>query len=141
MFKRILVPTDASESSRHALIAALELAQKFNSEVELFHVTPTPEAYYGYHMGFSNVITQDQIDKDAELAFEITLKGIDIGNVHLSKKHVTGHAVSGILDEIRREFDLVVMGTVGHGALTGTIIGSVTQRVLPQSPSPVLIVK
>jgi len=141
MYKRILVPTDGSESSRRALIAALEFAKKFNSEVELFHVTPTSEAYYGYHMGFNNIISQDQSNKNGELALEITLKGIDIGGVHLSKKHVSGHAVSGILDEIRREFDLVVMGTTGHGALTGAIIGSVTQRVLPQSPCPVLIVK
>ncbi|AFQ42837.1 MULTISPECIES: universal stress protein [Desulfosporosinus] len=141
MFKRILVPTDGSESSRRALKSALEIAKKFNSEIELFHVTPTPEAYYGYHMGFTSIIDQEQIDKSGELALEITLKGIDIGNVHLTKKHISGHAASGILDEVRREFDLVVMGTVGHGALTGALIGSVTQRVMAQSPCPVLIVK
>lgn len=141
MFKRILVPTDGSESSRHALKAALELAQKFNSEVELFHVTPTPEAYYGYHMEFSNLIDPDFIQKIGEQALEITLQGIDIGDVKFSKKHISGHPVSGILDEIRREFDLVVMGTIGHGALTGAIIGSVTQRILAQSLIPVLIVK
>ncbi len=141
MFKRILVPTDGSEPSRQALIAAVELAKKYNSEVELFHVTPTPEAYYGYHMGFSNLLSQDQIENHGKLALEITLKGINVGDVHLTKKHISGHAVSGILDEIRREFDLVVMGTIGHGALTGAIVGSVTQRVLAQSPCPVLIVK
>jgi len=141
MYKRILVPTDGSESSRHALIAALELAKKFDSEVELFHVTPTQEAYYGSHMGFSNVMNQAQIDKIGEHALEITLKGVDIRGVHFSKKHVSGNAVTGILDEIRREFDLVIMGTVGHGALTGAILGSVTQRVLANTNCPVLIIK
>lgn len=141
MFKRILVPTDGSESSRHAFIEALGLAKKFNSEIELFHVTPTQEAYYGYNIGYSIIINPEQVDKNGELALEFTLKGIDVGDVPLSKKHVPGHAASSILDEIRREFDLVVMGTRGHGAFSGAVLGSVTQRVLNNSHLPVLIVK
>jgi len=141
MFKRILVPTDGSESSRHALIGALELARKFNSEVELFHVTITQEAYYGYNEGYNTHINPEQIEKNGELALEITLKGLDVGGVHFTKKHVSGNAASSILEEIRREFDLVVMGTRGLGTITGAIVGSVTQRVLANSPAPVLIVK
>ena len=141
MFKRILVPTDGSESSRHALIGALELARKFNSEVELFHVTITQEAYYGYNEGYNTHINPEQIEKNGELALEITLKGLDVGGVHFTKKHVSGNAASSILEEIRREFDLVVMGTRGLGTITGAIVGSVTQRVLANSPVPVLIVK
>lgn len=141
MFKRILVPTDGSESSRHALIEALELARKFNSEIELFHVTINQEAYYGYNMGYSNVINSDQIEKNGALALEITLKDLNVEGVHFTKKHVSGNASSSILEEIRREFDLVVMGTRGLGTITGAIVGSVTQRVLANSPVPVLIVK
>lgn len=68
------------------------------------------------------------------------MKDIDLGNVTLSKKHTTGHPASTILDEMKREFDLVVMGTRGHGVLTGAIVGSVTQRVLAHAQCPVLIV-
>lgn len=141
MYKRILVPTDGSGPSRQALKSALELARKFDSEVELFHVTPDQESYYGYQMGFNNIISQEDIQKNGELALEVTLKGIDISGVRFLKKYIPGQAASGILDEIRREFDLVVMGTVGHGALSGAILGSVTQRVLAQAQCPVLIVK
>lgn len=141
MFKRILVPTDGSESSRHALIGALELARKFNSEVELFHVTITQEAYYGYNEGYNTHINQEQIEKNGQYALEITLKDLSIEGVHFTKKHVSGNAASSILEEIRREFDLVVMGTRGLGTITGAIVGSVTQRVLANSPVPVLIVK
>lgn len=141
MFKRILVPTDGSESSRHALIEALELAKKFDSEIELFHVTQTQQAYYGYDEGYSILINPDQIEKNGELALKFTLKGIDVGDVHLSKKHVSGNAASSILEEIKRKFDLVIMGTRGHGPFAGAIVGSVTQRVLAHSHCPVLIVK
>lgn len=141
MFKKILVPTDGSEASRHALRKALELAQKFNSEVELFHVTPTMEAYYGYDVGYSIIINPDEIKRNGELALKNTLKGIDVGDVHLSKKHVPGNAAGSILEETKGGFDLVIMGTRGHGAFTGAIVGSVTQRVLAHSHCPVLIVK
>lgn len=140
MFNRILVPTDGSESSRHALIEALELAKKFNSKLELFHVTPTQKDYYGNNFGYS-IVDPEQVDRNGELALEFTLKGIDIGDVSFSKKHVPGNAAGSILDEIKRDFDLVVMGTTGHGAFAGAIIGSVTQRVLNNSHIPVLIVK
>jgi len=66
MFKRILVPTDVSEASRKALITALQLARQFNSEVELFHVTYNPEAYWGYTV--SLIVPQEQIDQSGEAA-------------------------------------------------------------------------
>jgi nucleotide-binding universal stress UspA family protein len=38
-------------------------------------------------------------------------------------------------------FDLVVMGSHGHGALEGLVLGSVAQRVLARCRVPVLIVR
>ncbi len=39
------------------------------------------------------------------------------------------------------KFDLVIMGSHGHGALGNLVLGSVATRVLAQSKSPVLIVR
>lgn len=69
-----------------------------------------------------------------------TLKDIDIGNVQLLKKHSPGYPAISILEEMKREFDLVVMGTCGHGVFTGAVLGSVTQRVLAHAQCPVLVV-
>ncbi|TGE38453.1 universal stress protein [Desulfosporosinus fructosivorans] len=141
MFKRILVPTDGSESSRHALMKALELASKFDSEIELFHVTPSQEAYYGFNESYNTFANADQIKSNGDLALANTLKGLNIEGVHLSKKHVSGSASVRILDEIKRDFDLVIMGTRGHSGIVGAVLGSVAQRVLASSDCPVLIVK
>jgi len=138
LYKRILVPTDGSDASRNAFIKALELARKFNSEVELFHVTPAFEAY---NVGHGILISPDQIKRIADFALGSTLRDVDIENVPLLKKHVSGYPATSILDEIKREFDLVVMGTRGHGVIAGAILGSVTQRVLAHAQCPVLVVK
>lgn len=39
------------------------------------------------------------------------------------------------------KFDLVIMGSHGHGAITGMVLGSVTSRVLATCDVPLLIVR
>lgn len=141
MFKRILVPTDVSDASRQALITALQLAKQSNSEVELFHVTDIPQTYMGHKLYYGIVIPADQIEKSGEEALAAALTGIDVGDVPVHKKHISGHPATAIIEESKRDFDLVVMGAHGHGLITGMLIGSVTQRVLAHAQCPVLVVK
>jgi nucleotide-binding universal stress UspA family protein len=142
LFKKILVPTDASEYSRRALNMALELARSFQSEVVLLHVSYTPQAYWGYTISYGITVTQEQLDQNGELALEATLVGIDTAPVVLNKKVESGHPVSIILEEIQKEnIDLIVMGSHGYGPISGSVLGSVSQRVLQRASCPVLIIK
>ena len=142
MFTKILVPTDVSEPSQHALLQALQLAQKFSAEIVLLNVTHTPKAYLGYAASYGVFITEEQLEELGEAALEATLTGIDVGQVPIKRKHLAGYPASIILEQIEEEkIDLVVMGTHGHGPLTGAVIGSVSQRVLAQAKCPVLFVK
>ena len=142
MFKRILVPTDASEYSRRALTTALELARLSQAEVVLLHVNYTPQAYWGYTISYGITVTQEQLDQNGELALEATLTGIDTNSVVLTKKVESGHPVTMILEEIKKDnIDLIVMGSHGYGAISGSILGSVSQRVLQRASCPVLIIK
>ncbi len=142
MLKRILVATDASDYSRRALMMAIDLAKKFDAEIELVHVFTQPLPYSGdYLVGYSYVYPAEQIDDIGKQVLEVTLKGIDTQQVRIMKKIISGYPATSILQEIKRDIDLVVMGTRGHGPLAGAVMGSVTQRVLAESPCPVLIVK
>ncbi|MHB8124556.1 MAG: universal stress protein [Desulfitobacteriaceae bacterium] len=142
MFKKILVPTDASEFSRRALTTALALARLFKAEIELLHVTYTPQAYWGYTVSYGLIISQDELDRNGELALEAAIAEIDLSDVQLKKCLDSGHPVSVILDEIKKEnIDLVVMGSHGYGPITGSVLGSVSQRVLQRAKCPVMIVK
>ncbi|TGE32908.1 universal stress protein [Desulfosporosinus sp. Sb-LF] len=142
MFKKILVATDASEYSRRALITALEFARTYHAEIELLFVTYIREAYWGYNVAYSVLVPQEEIEQGGELAIEATLKGIDVGDVPLKKKVVQGYPATLILEEVENEaIDLVVMGSHGYGPISGSVLGSVSQRVLQKAKCPVLIVK
>lgn len=142
MFNKILVATDGSEYSRRALITALELARTFGGEIELLAVLYIREAYWGYNVAYSVLVPPEQIEEAGNLALEATLEGIDVGNVTLTKKKVEGYPATMILEEVEKEgIDLVVMGSHGYGPIAGSMLGSVSQRVLQRAECPVLIVK
>ena len=66
----------------------------------------------------------------------------DTGNVRIEKKHLSEHPGIVILEEIENgQIDLVVMGNRGYGAIAGSLLGSVSQRVLNKAKCPVMIVK
>jgi Universal stress protein UspA and related nucleotide-binding proteins len=142
MYKKILVPTDASEYSRRALKIALEMARTFHAEVELLFVTYIPEAYWGYATASSFVVSPEQIEQGAELALEASLEGMDVTGVPVKKEKKQGHPANIIVEEIENEnIDMVVMGSHGYGPIAGSVLGSVSQRVLHRAECPVLIVK
>lgn len=142
MFKKILVPTDASEFSRRAFKTALEIARNCSSEILLLHVTYTPQAYWGYDVAYGLTISQEELDNNGKLVLQATLTGIDSGAVKVTQKLASGHPVTTILNNLEKEqINLIVMGSHGYGPLTGSVLGSVSQRVLQRAKCPVLIVK
>jgi len=142
LFKRILVPTDASEYSRRALKTALELARSIQAEIVLLHVSYTPQAYWGYTISYGITVTQEQLDQNGELALDATMAGIDSEQVVINKRVESGHPVTIIVEQIKKDnIDLVIMGSHGYGAIAGSVLGSVSQRVLQRASCPVLIIK
>ena len=141
--KKILVPTDASAYSQKALKAALELARKFDSEVELFHVVELPEVrLYSDRTLSHNDERQAQLKHLGEQAILATLEGIDSSNVLLKKTSREGKPSKMILQKLEADnFDLIVMGSHGYGTIAGSILGSVSQRILHESKCSVLIAK
>jgi len=139
--KKILVPTDVSEHSRRALNIALELARKFNAEVELLFVV-ADRVIYSFGEADIYVASSEQVEKEGELALKSMLKEIDISGISLNKKTLHGNPSKVILQEVENEaIDLVVMGSHGYGAVVGSVLGSVSQKVLHGARCAVLIAK
>ena len=141
ILKKILVATDASEYSRQALKSALVLARKFNSEVELLFVIYKPLVYDASLLN-GEVTPPFHSEHRGEQAIQATVEGIDITDVIVIRKIVEGKPADMILREIDNgNFDLVVMGSHGYGAIAGAILGSVSLRVLHGAKCSVLIAR
>ena len=142
MVKKILVPTDGSAYSQRALSTAVEYAGIFNAEIEMVVVIPdNPYRMYDKLKTDDPLAEREKKTEFAHKLFEDTQKNVDYGSIKHNNVIRYGNPADEIINEIKKGFDLVVMGSQGRNPLIGALIGSVTQRVLSYSPVPVLVVK
>jgi nucleotide-binding universal stress UspA family protein len=139
--KRLLLPTDFSESARHAFDYAVSFAREYEAELFLAHVVEVlPVGYTGDL--FPAAMTQfvDEIAGYArtelgKLAEEARAAGL---LVHERLEH--GKPAAELIRLAREEHvDLIVIGTHGRGTLSHVLFGSTTDRVVRKAPCPVLI--
>jgi nucleotide-binding universal stress UspA family protein len=143
--KKVLAPTDFSESSEHALNYALTLASLAQAELQLLHVVE-PIAYPLSGELFGPVLNEVELTMKMEATFR---KELDERVASLKKEYpkLTGRQVTGnpFLEIVRaaREggFDMIVMGTHGRTGLAHVLIGSVAEKVVREGPCPVLTIK
>ncbi len=141
-FKKILFPIDFSESSEKVFPFALDMAQKFDAKLCLLFVATD----------ISHLITTD-LSRDMLMSTvaEIARAGENqmrafcdkqlSGFSNYETKVVTGSPGDEILkfaDE--QSIDLVVMGTHGRKGLDRTLMGSVADDIIKNSPTPVLTI-
>ncbi|KQV92360.1 MULTISPECIES: universal stress protein [unclassified Roseateles] len=60
----------------------------------------------------------------------------------LREHHAVGHPAEVLAEIVNEEApDLLVMGSHGHGAFAGAVLGSVSARLLAHTKAPVLLVR
>lgn len=139
--RKILVPVDFGDCSERGLAAAFELASRYDAWIEVLHVwLPPPYAA-------ESIAGRDRAEELLQLEREDLRKKLleMIAAIPGSKNarfEIT--LVSGAPREVillrARSFDLVVMGTHGRRGLSHLVLGSVTESVVRESPTPVLVV-
>ena len=138
MFKTIMWATDGTENADRALPYARALAQEEGATLVVAHVV---ERYASHKpSGLAVHADEEQVEaKLKKLGAQLTDEGLRTDLRIVS--HVGPQPAHEIAD-IAREAgaDLIVVGCRGHAAITGLLVGSVTQRLLHVSPCPVLVV-
>jgi len=147
-FKRIIAPVDGSESSKRSGIKAIYLAKQLDIELIALYVMHVPMSPY---LGppYSPVTYTDDSEikeirkmmkKDGnEILKEIEQMASKIG-IKIIKKIVEGAPHEEIIS-IAKKGDLIVMGAKGISALDRIFLGSVSEKVLHNASSSVMIVK
>jgi nucleotide-binding universal stress UspA family protein len=80
-----------------------------------------------------------EILQEAEVSCRDLLKD---GLVRVETLVVPGEPAQKIIETAgNKQCEMIIMGSRGAGPLRGTLLGSVSQKVLTNSPCPVLIVK
>jgi nucleotide-binding universal stress UspA family protein len=133
---RIVCPVDFSEPSGRALRHALAISRWHESELTVLHAEDVLLYAASVRAVGYPELAERHYQELRELIDEAGGKG---RNVKVDV--VTGDPVSKILEHASYDAsDLIVMGTHGRSGLTRAVLGSVTERVVRQSPTPVLTI-
>jgi len=141
--KKILVAHDFSDPANRALAFAADLADQLGASLEVMHVHP--DVYDGHSDPALGLPwpAPHQLDRylrflDTEL--ERTVRDV-LGETSLKRHVVRGEPakrIAGLAAELGA--DVVCLGSTGKGAVERVLLGSVSQRVLRASHTPVLTV-
>lgn len=158
--RNILYATDLSDTARHAVRYACSMGNGFGARVTVLHVIPDVLDALSLEAG---VDLADHMDKKVWKEFHTT--GIqkakeaihrriretsrnvikEIPHCPLNESNVlvkVGDPVRQIVSTAREgNFDLIVMGTHGHGKMEERIIGSTASDVIRTSRVPVMVVR
>jgi nucleotide-binding universal stress UspA family protein len=138
--QRILVPTDFSESARHALTYGMSFAREYQAELLLLHVVEIVPVSYAsdlFPAPMAAVFEEVSAYARAELAKFATLareRGVTTREL-VTQGKPSAEIVRAARDEA---VDMIVLGTHGKGMLDKALFGSTTERVVRRAPCPVL---
>jgi len=145
--KRILVAVDGSENATRAARAAIALAKKFNAELIVCHVIPTPafsaqavftvpgdtmRGYYEVSRTEGNRIVGEVV-KLAET------NGVKASSTIRDNVFSVVECIVKLAEDMN--IDLIVTGTRGLGSFKKLLVGSVSSGVINHSKSSVLLVR
>ncbi len=139
--KTIIVPTDFSDQSEHALKVAASLANKHNAEILVLHMLELNEAMISSSEGFHPEQTVFFI-KMAEKRMNEFLDKPYLKDIHLVPIIKHFKVFSEVNDVAEKHgADLVVMGSHGTDGLKEIFVGSNAEKVVRHAKVPVLVIK
>jgi len=154
--KNILYATDLSENARYAFTYASAIANRFGAEITILHVleelSPSSSGIVSEIVGKERWV--DLKKRNEEKVITSIRSRIEDGCNVINQNTPecpfivqniivkAGHPVDQIIHYAeKKECDLVVMGSRGHGILAEAMLGNTSRRVLRRCTKPVLVVR
>jgi nucleotide-binding universal stress UspA family protein len=144
---KILLATDGSKEAALAAQAAVDLANKTNSEIHVVHVTMplyAPSSYYeGVYLADHMSEEYKEIERSAQELLDEQAKKIEAAGGSVARTHLrTGKPDQEIVD-LAEEIGtgLILMGSRGLGGISRVLMGSVSDSVVRHAHCPVLVVR
>lgn len=138
---KILVPVDGSDNSKRALVQAAKVAGNNGAEITIVHVIDMPPTVYVESQKLLNQLLEKYRQESAKVLDEFDDVAKEQG-IKVQTAILEGDAAESIVEYADKNgFDMIVMGSRGLGKVKGTLLGSVSSKVLQHAKCSVLIVK
>ena len=161
MYKKIFVPVDNSEHSMASIDIAVEFAKRFDSALVGSHAYAARMHDYRFkQMEYTlpeEYLVEKEMEKQRRVHDTLITMGLELisdsylvvmeeaakkHNVPFLPKMYDGKNYRVITDDINEsDYDLVVMGALGLGAVRDSTIGSVCERVTRRVKTDTFVVK
>jgi nucleotide-binding universal stress UspA family protein len=143
MFKRILVPIDGSTCAKQAIPIAIEVAQKFQSDVLVLHVSEHDSNLAVAYSPETAVALSHETPAEASELVADAMKVIRDARIYVRgelRDAAVGQVAKVIVETANdNRIDLIVMRSRGLSDLQGLLLGSVTHKVIQLANIPVLV--
>lgn len=143
---KVLLATDGSQEAQLAAQAAIEMANRTDSELHVVHAW-SPGGFPPSHSnpgvtweGFSlSMETMGELEKQAHELLDEQIGKIEEAGGNVAEAHLRmGRPVEEILGLSER---LVAVGSRGHSGIKRLVLGSVSESVLSHAHCSVLVVR
>ena len=138
---RFLVAVDFSPESKRAYEEARKLALRTGASMTLAHVRPFSDVGAAVSEERGDLLKGTGRSLAAGLRTHYAERFASIARGTGKVRHLLLRGKPSL--ELRREaargYDMLVVGTRGHGRVAATILGSTVQEVLARCPVPVLV--
>ncbi|MBN2384149.1 universal stress protein [bacterium] len=136
---KVLLPTDFSEPSRHALSYALDICYLLKGQLTILHVIERSGVFDRVEVEQKQVQEKQTYTREVVPFLEREMVAERCGNVQVSV--VSGNAVEEIIEVSQaKQVQLIVMGTLGRNRFERLLLGSTTESVIGRTKCPVLTV-
>jgi nucleotide-binding universal stress UspA family protein len=161
MFKKICVPVDNSEYSNQAIEMALALAKPWNATIIGSHVYAAK--MHDYRFKQMEYTLPEEYQDENELArqrkihdslitmglqlisdsyLDVLQRRCQEAGLAYERKTFDGKHYKVLVEDIAQsDYDLIIMGALGIGAVKDSLIGSVCERVTRRVQRDVLVIK
>lgn len=139
--EKILVPLDFSECSLNGLDYAVQIAEKFSSEIILLHTTQVHDYELGVEVP-ENFFENEKKRVKEQMKQLINDKYAEVKDtIEFDLEVKENNVVNGVLDEAEDEkVDLIILGSKGDKTTVNKVFGSNASYIAQSAKCPVLVV-
>src|SRR5437870_485547 len=141
MFRNVLVSIDGSPHSERALTEAIDIATLSRARLTILTAVPAPPSwsYTSVSVGALQELSHE-LQRGSEQILRAAVDRVP-GSIPVTSILSREPVRKALLRALGTgHHDLLVMGSRGRGAVTASLLGSVSHYALRHSPIPVLIV-